>query len=88
MPSTPTAIAGPIAFVGLMIPHVARWMVGPDQRWIVAYSIVLGPILLLVADVIGRVVLRPGELPAGIVTACIGGPVLIALVRRQRAFGL
>ena len=83
-----TAIAGPIAFVGLMIPHVARWMVGPDQRWIVAYSIVLGPILLLVADVIGRVVLRPGELPAGIVTACIGGPVLIALVRRQRAFGL
>jgi iron complex transport system permease protein len=83
-----TAIAGPIAFVGLMIPHVARWMVGPDQRWIVAYSIVLGPVLLLVADVIGRVVLRPGELPAGIVTACIGAPVLIALVRRQRAFGL
>jgi len=83
-----TAIAGPIAFVGLMIPHVARWMVGPDQRWIVAYSIVLGPSLLLVADVIGRVVLRPGELPAGIVTACIGAPVLIALVRRQKAFGL
>jgi len=83
-----TAIAGPIAFVGLMIPHVARWIVGPDQRWIVAYSIVLGPILLLVADVIGRIVLRPGELPAGIVTACIGAPVLIALVRRQKAFGL
>jgi iron complex transport system permease protein len=83
-----TAIAGPIAFVGLMIPHVARWMVGPDQRWIVAYSIVVGPILLLVADVIGRVVLRPGELPAGIVTACIGAPVLIVLVRRQKAFGL
>jgi iron complex transport system permease protein len=83
-----TAIAGPIAFVGLMIPHVARWMVGPDQRRIVSYSIVLGPVLLLVADVIGRVVLRPGELPAGIVTACIGAPVLIALVRRQRAFGL
>ncbi|WP_411698729.1 FecCD family ABC transporter permease [Conyzicola sp.] len=83
-----TAIAGPIAFVGLMVPHVARWMVGPDQRWIVAYSIVLGPILLLVADVVGRVVLRPGELPAGIVTACIGAPVLIALVRRQKAFGL
>jgi iron complex transport system permease protein len=83
-----TAIAGPIAFVGLMIPHVARWIVGPDQRWIVAYSILLGPILLLVADVVGRVVLRPGELPAGIVTACIGAPVLIALVRRQKAFGL
>jgi iron complex transport system permease protein len=83
-----TAIAGPIAFVGLMIPHVARWIAGPDQRWIVALSIVLGPVLLLVADVVGRVVLRPGELPAGIVTAVVGGPVLIALVRRQRAFGL
>ena len=83
-----TAIAGPIAFVGLMIPHVARWIAGPDQRWIVAYSLVLGPVLLLVADVIGRIVLRPGELPAGIVTAVIGAPVLIVLVRRQRAFGL
>ena len=83
-----TAIAGPIAFVGLMIPHVARWIVGPDQRWIVALSIVLGPVLLLVADVVGRIVLRPGELPAGIVTAVVGAPVLIALVRRQKAFGL
>jgi iron complex transport system permease protein len=83
-----TAIAGPIAFVGLMVPHVARWIVGPDQRWIIAYSIVLAPVLLLVADVVGRVVLRPGELPAGIVTACLGAPVLIALVRRQKAFGL
>jgi iron complex transport system permease protein len=83
-----TAIAGPIAFVGLMIPHVARWIVGPDQRWIIAYSLLLGPVLLLCADVLGRIVLRPGELPAGIVTACLGAPVLIALVRRQRAFGL
>jgi iron complex transport system permease protein len=83
-----TAIAGPVAFVGLMIPHVARWIVGPDQRWIIAYSLLLGPILLLAADVLGRVVLRPGELPAGIVTACLGAPVLIALVRRQKAFGL
>ena len=83
-----TAIAGPIAFVGLMIPHVARWIVGPDQRWIVVLSIVLGPVLLLVADVVGRIVLRPGELPAGIVTAVVGAPVLIALVRRQKAFGL
>ena len=83
-----TAIAGPIAFVGLMIPHVARWIVGPDQRWIVAFALLLGPILLLFADVVGRVVLRPGELPAGIVTAVLGAPVLIALVRRQKAFGL
>ncbi|GMA33039.1 ABC transporter permease [Litorihabitans aurantiacus] len=56
-----TAMAGPIAFVGLMIPHVARWIVGPDQRWIAAYSMLLGPILLLAADVLGRILLRPGR---------------------------
>jgi iron complex transport system permease protein len=83
-----TAIAGPIAFVGLMVPHVARWIVGPDQRWIFAYTLVLAPILLLAADVLGRVVLRPGELPVGIVTACLGAPVLIALVRRTKMSGL
>ncbi|CAN5269860.1 Fe(3+)-siderophore ABC transporter permease [soil metagenome] len=83
-----TAIAGPIAFIGLMVPHVARWIVGPDYRWIFAYTAVLAPTLLLAADILGRVVLRPGELPAGIVTACIGAPVLIALVRRDRAISL
>lgn len=83
-----TAIAGPIAFIGLMVPHVARWIVGPDYRWIFAYTAVLAPTLLLAADIVGRVVLRPGELPAGIVTACIGAPVLIALVRRDRAVSL
>jgi iron complex transport system permease protein len=85
---TATAMAGPIAFVGLMIPHVARWIVGPDQRWIIAYSALLAPILLLAADVLGRVVMRPGELPVGIVTAFVGAPVLIVLVRRQRASAL
>jgi iron complex transport system permease protein len=83
-----TAMAGPIAFVGLMVPHIARWIVGPDQRWILAYTIVLAPVLLLAADVVGRIVLRPAELPAGIVTAVLGAPVLILLVRRQRASGL
>lgn len=83
-----TALVGPILFIGLMIPHVARFIVGPDQRWIMAYTVVLGPILLLAADILGRIVLRPGELPAGIITACLGAPVLIALVRRQRAVGL
>lgn len=80
-----TAMAGPIAFVGLMIPHAARWIVGPDQRWIIAYSALLAPILLLASDILGRVLLRPGELPVGIVTAFLGAPVLILLVRRQRA---
>jgi iron complex transport system permease protein len=83
-----TAIAGPIAFVGLMVPHIARWLVGPDQRWIVAYSIVLAPIVLLVSDVIGRLLQWPGEVPVGIVTAFVGAPVLIWLVRRRKASGL
>ncbi|RGE19858.1 iron ABC transporter permease [Leucobacter sp. wl10] len=78
-----TAIAGPIGFVGLMMPHVARWIVGPDHRWIFAYSAVLGPTLVLVADVIGRVV-TPGELPVGVVTAFIGAPVLVVLLYRRK----
>jgi iron complex transport system permease protein len=81
-------MAGPIAFIGLMIPHIARWIVGPDQRWIIAYSALLAPILALTADVIGRVALPNGELQVGIVTAIVGAPVLIALVRRQRASAL
>ncbi|WP_258070528.1 iron ABC transporter permease [Pseudoclavibacter sp. AY1F1] len=83
-----TAIAGPIAFVGLMVPHLARAMVGQDQRWIMGLSVLLGPSLVLVADVLGRVVLRPGELPVGIVTAFIGAPVLVALARRKKVSGL
>ncbi|WP_232838160.1 FecCD family ABC transporter permease [Streptomyces geranii] len=83
-----TAIAGPIGFVGLMVPHVARWIVGPDQRWIFAYSALLAPILLLSSDILGRVVMRPGEIPVGIVTAFVGAPVLIALVRQKKASGL
>ncbi len=83
-----TAIAGPIGFVGLMVPHVARWIVGPHQRWIFAYSILLAPALLLASDILGRIVMRPGEIPVGIVTAFVGAPVLIALVRRKQASGL
>lgn len=79
-----TAAAGPIAFVGLTIPHVARVLTGPDQRWILPYSMVLGPVLLVGADVVGRIVVRPGELEVGIVTALVGAPVFVALVRRKR----
>jgi len=77
-----TAAAGPIGFVSLMMPHVARWMVGPDQRWIVPFSFILTPTLLLFADIIGRV-LVVGELRVSIVTAFIGAPILIYLVRRK-----
>jgi iron complex transport system permease protein len=79
-----TAAAGPIAFVGLTVPHVARAITGPDYRWILPYSAVLAPILLLGSDVIGRVIARPGEVQVGIVTAVIGAPLFVALVRRRR----
>ena len=79
-----TAAAGPITFVGLMVPHVARWIAGPDQRWITRLSMTLGPCLLLLSDVVGRVVDRPAEIPVGLVTAFVGAPVLIVLVRRAR----
>jgi iron-siderophore transport system permease protein len=79
-----TAVAGPIVFVGLCVPHMARAIAGPDQRWVLGYSLLLAPILLLTADVIGRVVISPSELEVGVVTALIGAPVFIALVRRKR----
>ncbi|MEU0991141.1 iron chelate uptake ABC transporter family permease subunit [Streptomyces sp. NPDC005953] len=79
-----TAACGPIIFVGLMIPHLVRAITGPDMRWVLPYAAVLAPVLLLGADVIGRVVTRPGELQVGIVTAVIGGPVFIQLVRRKK----
>ncbi|WP_151479433.1 FecCD family ABC transporter permease [Streptomyces albicerus] len=79
-----TAACGPIMFVGLMIPHLVRSFTGPDMRWILPYATVLSPVLLLGADVIGRLVARPAELQVGIVTAILGGPVFIFLVRRRR----
>jgi iron complex transport system permease protein len=83
-----TAAAGPIGFVGLMVPHVARWIVGPDQRWIFAYTVVLAPVLLLVSDIMGRIIMRPGEIQVAIVTAFVGAPVLILLARRRKVSGL
>ena len=83
-----TAAAGPIGFVGLMVPHVVRWFVGPDQRWILAYTLVCAPILVLAADVLGRVIVPPQEMQVGIVTAFIGAPVLVLLARRRKITGL
>lgn len=79
-----TAAAGPIAFVGLTVPHVARAITGPGYRWILPYSMLLAPILLLGADVLGRVIAPPGEVQVGIVTAFLGAPFFIALVRRRK----
>lgn len=78
-----TAACGPIGFVGLVVPHVARAVTGPDHRWLIPYSGLLGVVLLLLADVVGRVVVRPGELQVGIVLALVGAPFFIALVRRR-----
>lgn len=83
-----TALAGPIGFVGLIIPHAVRFLTGPDYRWILPFSLVLAPALLLTADVIGRVILLPGEVPAGIMTALVGAPVFVWLVRRSKGAGL
>lgn len=77
-----TALVGPIAFIGLMMPHMARWLVGADHRWSLPVTLLATPALLLIADVIGRL-LVPGELRVSVVSAFIGAPVLIWLVRRQ-----
>ena len=83
-----TAVAGPIIFVGLMVPHLCRLLVGVDHRWLMPFSALAGACLLLAADVIGRVVARPGELDVGIVTALIGAPWFILIVRRSRSRAL
>ncbi|CAM2882444.1 iron chelate uptake ABC transporter family permease subunit [Saccharomonospora xinjiangensis] len=83
-----TAAIGPIGFVGLAVPHAARLLVGPDHRWVLPYSLVLAPLLLVAADVVGRVIAPPGEVQVGIVTAAIGVPVFVMLCRRRRLAGL
>ncbi|MGP9832042.1 FecCD family ABC transporter permease [Marinobacter sp. NSM] len=82
------AAVGPIAFVGLAVPHLVRLLIGPDYRWIMPGCLLGGPALLLAADTLGRVVVSPGELQAGIVTALIGAPVLILVVRRHKVMQL
>ncbi len=81
---TATAMAGPIGFVGLVVPHVARMITGPDYRWLLPYSMLFAPLLLLLADVLGRIVTSPAEVQVGIVTAVIGAPIFVALARRRR----
>ena len=83
---TATAVVGPIAFIGLMMPHMARWLVGADHRWSLPVTLLATPALLLFADIIGRVIV-PGELRVSVVSAFIGAPVLIFLVRRKTRGG-
>ena len=79
-----TAVAGPIAFVGLVVPHVCRLLIGLDHRWLLPFAALLGAALLTAADVVGRIVARPSEIDVGIVTALIGAPFFISIVRRQK----
>lgn len=83
-----TAAVGPISFVGLAVPFVARAVAGSDQRWVSALCLLLGPTWLLVADVLARVVVAPEEIGAGIVAALLGAPVFVAVVRRRKIAAL
>ncbi|WP_304113621.1 iron ABC transporter permease [Mycolicibacterium bacteremicum] len=83
-----TAIAGPIAFIGLVVPHIARLITGPDYRWIMAWTLLLGPTLLLVADILGRILVSPQQLQVGIITGLAGAPFFLYLVRNRKVSGL
>ncbi|MFI8633429.1 FecCD family ABC transporter permease [Microbacterium sp. NPDC077663] len=83
-----TAACGPIVFVGLMVPHLVRLVTGPDYRWILLYSALLGPVVVLGGDIVGRLVLASGEVPVGVVIGVIGAPVFILLVRFRRSMKL
>lgn len=78
-----TAACGPIVFVGLIVPHIARALTGPDYRWVLPYTFLLSPIILLGADVLGRVLVSPSELQVGVVLGAVGAPAFIWLVRRK-----
>lgn len=82
------ALAGPIGFLGLVVPHAARLAVGGDYRRVVPLALLMGPVLILVADVVGRVIAPPAEVQVGVMTALIGVPVFIALIRTRRQVGL
>jgi iron complex transport system permease protein len=77
------AVAGPIGFIGLMVPHLIRVKVSADARVLMPCAFCFGGVLLAACDALGRTVLAPAEVPAGAITACIGGPYLIWLVRRR-----
>lgn len=79
-----TAVCGPIGFVGLVVPHVCRLIVGVDHRWLLPFAALGGGILLLASDIAGRIAARPGEVDVGIITALVGGPFFIWIVRRQQ----
>ncbi|MDR6269980.1 FecCD family ABC transporter permease [Arthrobacter russicus] len=83
-----TALAGPVGFIGLVVPHLLRALIGTDYRWLLPYSVLTAPIILVSADVVGRVILLPGEVAAGVISVFVGAPVFIWLVRKRKAVSL
>ena len=79
-----TAAVGPIMFIGLGVPYIARGICGPDQRWVIPFSALTAPVLLLMADIAARVVIAPQEIQTGIMATLLGGPFFIAIVRKRR----
>jgi iron complex transport system permease protein len=82
------AVAGAIAFVGLVVPHIVRLLIGPDHRWLLPASAMAGAMLLLLADTLARIVVAPTELPIGLLTALLGAPFFISLLRQRRDYGI
>jgi len=76
------AVAGPIAFVGIIVPHFARYLVGNDYRWVIPYSVLLGALLILTADICARFIAMPKEVPVGVMTAIIGVPFFVYVARK------
>ena len=79
-----SAMLGLIGFVGLVVPHLCRLLIGVDHRWLLPFSAITGAVLLVTSDIIGRVIARPTEIDVGIITAFLGAPFFIYIVRRQR----
>lgn len=82
------SVAGPLTFVGLIVPHILRPIFGPDHRWLLILAPIAGACLVLIADVLGRLIIRPAELQVGIVLAFVGVPVFIAIIRRRSLVSL
>jgi iron complex transport system permease protein len=76
------AVAGPIGFIGIVVPHLTRFIVGIDHRWLIPFAGLLGAVLLLAADIISRYILMPQEVPVGVMTAIIGTPFFIYIARK------
>lgn len=79
-----TAVIGPISFLGLIVPHIARLLVGSDHKWLIPYSVVLGAFTLLLADTVGRTIAAPYEISASVIMSVVGGPFFILLLRRSK----